>query len=118
MPDTVRITGLRVHGRHGVLPEERRDGQEFVVDVELAVDVREAATTDDLSLTADYGVLSARLAEVVGGEPVQLIETLATRLAEVCLADPAVRSATVTVHKPSAPVPVAVDDVSVTVTRP
>ncbi|MFP5220612.1 MAG: dihydroneopterin aldolase [Actinomycetes bacterium] len=118
MADTVRITGLRVHGRHGVLEQERRDGQEFVVDVELSVDVREAATTDDLSLTADYGALSTALADVVAGDPVQLLETLATRLADVCLADPAVRSAVVTVHKPAAPLGVTVDDVSVTVRRP
>jgi 7,8-dihydroneopterin aldolase/epimerase/oxygenase len=116
--DVLRLTGLRVRGRHGVLAEERRDGQDFVVDVELAVDVREAAADDDLSLTADYGVLAERLADVVAGEPVDLIETLAERLAAVCLADPAVRTATVTVHKPQAPVRVPFDDVSVTVVRP
>lgn len=118
MTDVVRLTGLRVRGHHGVLPEERREGQEFVVDVELAVDVREAAACDDLARTVDYSTLAARLAAVVAGEPVDLIETLAARLAEVCLAEERVERATVTVHKPSAPIAVPFDDVSVTVVRP
>ena len=116
--DLISLTGLRVFGRHGVLPEERRDGQDFVVDAVLTVDTRAAAAADDLAATVDYGVLAARLAEVVAGEPVQLIETLAARLAEVCCADARVISAKVTVHKPSAPLPLAFGDVSVTVVRP
>lgn len=118
MSDRIRLAGLRVRGRHGVLPEERRDGQEFVVDVELDVDLRAAAAADDLALTVDYGVLAERLAEVVSGKPVDLLETLAERLADVCLAAPPVRSAAVTVHKPQAPVGVPFGDVSVTVVRP
>ena len=118
MPDRIRLAGLRVRGHHGVLPEERRDGQEFVIDVELTVDTREAAASDDLADTADYGALASRLAEVVAGEPVNLIETLAARLADVCLRHPLVISARVTVHKPHAPIPLPFDDVSVTVERP
>jgi len=117
-PDRIVLTGLRVRGSHGVLPEERRDGQEFVVDVALAVDVSAAAESDDLAQTIDYGVLAQRLAEVVAGEPVDLLETLAERLAAVCLADLRVASAEVTVHKPSAPIPLEFADVSVTVVRP
>ena len=116
--DRVRLTGLRVLGYHGVLAQERRAGQEFVVDVALALDVRAAAGGDDLAQTVDYAALADRLAAVVGGEPVALLETLAERLAAVCLADPRVRSAEVTVHKPAAPVAQRVDDVSVTVVRP
>ena len=116
--DRIRLTGLRVRGFHGVLPAERRDGQDFVVDVALSVDVREAAATDDLTRTVHYGELAGRLAAVVAGEPVDLIETLATRLADVCLADPRVVRAEVTVHKPSALIPLAFDDVAVTVVRP
>lgn len=118
MSDLIALTGLRVRGHHGVLAEERRDGQEFVVDAVLTVDTRPAAATDDLAQTVDYGVLASRLAAVVAGEPVDLIETLAARLAEVCCADPLVISARVTVHKPSAPIPLAFDDVAVTVVRP
>ncbi len=115
--DTIRLTGLRARGRHGVLPEERRDGQEFVVDVALSLDTRPAAAADDLSRTVDYGVLAERLVGVVAGEPVDLIETLAARLAEVCLAEPEVVAASVTVHKPQAPISVPFGDVSVTVER-
>jgi dihydroneopterin aldolase len=118
MSDLIALTGLRVRGHHGVLSEERRDGQDFVVDAVLTVDTRAAADTDDLAATVDYGGLATRLAEVVAGEPVNLLETLAARLAEVCCADERVISARVTVHKPSAPVPLSFDDVSVTVVRP
>jgi dihydroneopterin aldolase len=118
MSDLVSLTGLRVRGHHGVLPEERRDGQEFVVDAVLTVDTRAAAASDDLAATVDYGALATRLAAVVAGDPVDLIETLAARLADVCTSDPRVISARVTVHKPSAPIPLAFDDVSVTVVRP
>lgn len=111
----VRITGLRVRGRHGVLASERREGQTFVVDVALDADVM--PVRDDLAETVDYAVLSATLADIVGGEPVDLIETLAQRLADACVADPRVRRAEVTVHKPEVPLPVTVDEVSVTLVR-
>jgi dihydroneopterin aldolase len=116
--DTVALTGLRVWGRHGVLPEERRDGQDFVVDVELSLDTRPAAASDDLADTVDYARLADQLAAVVAGEPVDLIETLASRLADVCLSDDRVISARVTVRKPAAPIPHAFADVAVTVVRP
>ena len=118
MSDLISLTGLRVRGFHGVLPEERENGQDFVVDAVLTVDTRAAAASDDLAATVDYGDLATRLAGVVSGEPVNLIETLAARLADVCCTDPRVISARVTVHKPSAPIPLAFDDVSVTVVRP
>jgi dihydroneopterin aldolase len=118
MPDRISLTGLRLRGHHGVLPEERRDGQEFVIDVELSVDTRDAASSDALADTADYGALARRLEQVVAGEPVNLIETLAARLADVCLRHPRVISARVTVHKPHAPIPLPFADVSVTVERP
>lgn len=116
--DTIALTGLRVWGRHGVLPEERRDGQDFVVDVELSVDTRPAAASDALVETVDYAQLADRLAAVVAGEPVALIETLAGRLADVCLADDSVISVRVTVRKPNAPIAHAFSDVAVTVVRP
>ena len=118
MRDRIELRGLRVRGHHGVLPEERRDGQDFVVDAALSLDLRAAAASDDVRDTVHYGELAERLAAVVAGEPVDLLETLAERLAQMCLADPRVRSVEVTVHKPQAPVPVPFDDVSVTVVRP
>ena len=116
--DRIALTGLRVRGHHGVLPEERRDGQEFVVDVVLHVDAREAARTDDVGATVHYGELAAELAADVAGEPVDLLETLASRLAERCLAHARVEGVEVTVHKPQAPVGLPFHDVAVTVVRP
>ena len=118
MSDRITLTGLRVRGFHGVLEVERAQGQEFVVDVVLHVDLAAAAESDDVADTVHYGELASRLAEVVAGEPVDLIETLATRLAEVCLSYDRVSRAEVTVHKPDAPIPLDVADVSVTVVRP
>lgn len=115
--DRILLTGLRVRGFHGVLPAERRDGQDFLVDAALHVDAARAAASDDLADTVDYADLAARLAAVVGGEPVDLLETLAERLAAACLADPRVRRAEVTVHKPAAPIPLSFADVAVTVVR-
>jgi len=116
--DRITLTGLRVRGHHGVLPEERRDGQEFVVDVVLHLDVRAAASSDDVGDTVHYGRLAEELAADVGADPVDLLETLATRLAQRCLARERVERVEVTVHKPQAPIDVAFSDVSVTVVRP
>ena len=116
-PDLISLTGLRVRGNHGVFDFERVDGQDFVVDVSLEADTRPAAASDDLADTIDYGSLAQQLAAVIGGEPVNLLETLAGRLADVCLADVRVLAATVTVHKPQAPIPLAFADVAVTVRR-
>ncbi|MBB4929250.1 dihydroneopterin aldolase [Lipingzhangella halophila] len=115
--DRIAVRGLRAWGYHGVLEQERRDGQTFVVDVVLGVDSREAARTDDLAHTVHYGVLSERLVGAVAGEPVALIETLAQRLADTCLAETAVHEVEVTVHKPDAPIPHEFSDVTVTIVR-
>ncbi|GAA3122531.1 dihydroneopterin aldolase [Planomonospora alba] len=115
--DRIGIRGLRARGRHGVLAAERELGQEFVVDVTLFLDTAPAAAADDLTRTVHYGELAEDLVKVVEGEPVDLIETLAQRLADVCLARERVEAAEVTVHKPSAPIPLPFDDVTVTITR-
>ncbi|GLX00666.1 dihydroneopterin aldolase [Microtetraspora sp. NBRC 16547] len=115
--DSVRLVGLRARGRHGCLPAERELGQEFVVDVTLFLDTAPAAGGDDLAKTVNYGELAVRLAETVEGEPVNLIETLADRLASVCLAYDLVDEVEVSVHKPAAPIPLPFDDVVVTIRR-
>jgi 7,8-dihydroneopterin aldolase/epimerase/oxygenase len=117
MSDQIALTGLRARGRHGVLAAERELGQEFVVDATLWLDTRPAAAGDDLSRTVNYGTLAGQLVAVVEGEPVDLIETLADRLARVCLGDPQVEEVEVTVHKPSAPIPHPFADVAVTIRR-
>src|SRR5258707_15875011 len=115
--DRISLVGLRAYGYHGVLPAERAQGQEFVADAVIWFDTSAAAAADDLSLTVDYSALAGRLAEIISGEPVDLIETLAGRLLAACLADDRVREAEVTVHKPQAPVGVPVSDVTVTTRR-
>ena len=113
----IELSGLRVRGRHGVYPAERESGQDFVVDVTLDLDLAAAAASDDVADTVHYGELAQRLAAVVAGQPVNLLETLADRLVTLCLADPRVDAATVTVHKPQAPIPLDFADVAVTLRR-
>lgn len=115
--DRIALGGLEAFGRHGVLPAERAHGQRFLIDAVLRLDTRAAAAADDLAVTVDYGTLAQQLVAVVEGEPVQLLETLAARLADVCLAAPLVEQVEITVHKPAAPMPVPFDDVAVTITR-
>ncbi|MEU8069458.1 dihydroneopterin aldolase [Micromonospora sp. NPDC049151] len=117
MTDRIELTGLRAHGRHGVYDFERAQGQEFVVDAVLELDLGPAAGSDEVTDTVHYGELAERLVAVITGEPVNLIETLADRLLAVCLAEPLVEAATVTVHKPEAPIPHAFRDVAVTMRR-
>jgi dihydroneopterin aldolase len=115
--DRLVLRGLTAHGYHGVLDFERRDGQPFVVDVVLGLDTRPAASGDDLSATVHYGTLAERLHAAITAEPVDLIETLAQRLADVCLSESPVEWVEVTVHKPEAPIEVPFDDVSLTIHR-
>jgi dihydroneopterin aldolase len=115
--DRIVLSGLTVRGNHGVFDFERREGQDFVVDVELELDTAPAARNDDVADTVDYGQLAGSLADVVGGEPVNLIETLAQRLADTCLSDARVQAATVTVHKPQAPIAQQFRDVAVRIRR-
>ncbi len=115
--DRVALLGLTARGRHGVFPAERRDGQPFVVDLTLRLDTVAAATSDDLVDTVDYGALADDVIAIVEGEPVNLIETLAARIADRCLADPRVAGTQVTVHKPQAPVRHTFRDVAVTIDR-
>jgi dihydroneopterin aldolase len=117
MSDRIALRGLRVRGYHGVLPEERRDGQLFGIDVVLETDVAPAAATDDLAATVDYSVVARQVERIVAGDPVDLIETLAVRIADACLTHRGVTAVEVTVHKPSAPMGLPFDDVTVTVRR-
>lgn len=117
MTDRIELKGLRAKGFHGVFGFEREQGQEFVVDLVLDVDTRPAAAADDLGLTVDYGVVAQQVHDLVTGEPFSLIETLADRIALVCLAQQRVEAVEVAVHKPQAPVPVPFDDVVVRVVR-
>jgi 7,8-dihydroneopterin aldolase/epimerase/oxygenase len=115
--DRIALRGLTAQGRHGWFPTEREAGQEFSVDVVLGVDARAAAASDDLGDTVDYSKIAEQVIDTLAGEPVKLIETLAQRIADVCLSYDLVEDVEVTVHKPEAPVPVPFDDVTVTIRR-
>ena len=116
-PDRITLTGVRVRAHHGVFDFEREQGQEFVIDVAVAVDLAGAASGDDLARTVHYGELAEAVADAVRRDPVDLIETVAERVAAVALAYPAVEEVEVTVHKPEAPIRVPFADVSVTIVR-
>lgn len=115
--DRIVLHGLRVHGHHGVFDHERRDGQEFVLDLVLWTDHTAAAASDDLADTVDYGALAERAATIVEGPPRALVETVAAEVADAVVADARVDTVEVTVHKPGAPIERAFDDVAVVVTR-
>ena len=115
--DRIALTGIRVRAHHGVFEFERVEGQEFVIDVAVAVDLAAAASGDDLERTVHYGELAEAVAAAVERDPVDLIETVAERVAGVALGFPAVEEVEVTVHKPQAPITVPFTDVSVTIVR-
>ena len=117
MTDRITLTGLRVRGNHGVYDHERRDGQDFVVDLTVWVDLGRAAETDELADTLNYGALAQRAAKIVGGPPRNLLESVATEIADEVMADPRPHAVEVTIHKPSAPIPLDFADVAVTIRR-
>ncbi|HSK59110.1 MAG TPA: dihydroneopterin aldolase [Actinomycetospora sp.] len=115
--DRIALRGLRVRGHHGVFDHERRDGQDFVLDLVLDVDLAPAGASDDLADTVDYGALAEGAAAVVAGPPRQLIEAVAAEVADRVLADARVAAVEVTLHKPQAPIGVPFADVAVMVRR-
>lgn len=117
MTDTIRISGIEVRATHGVLESEKTTEQTFLVDLEIGIDLTEAGTSDELSATVDYGELARETHDYVAANSFDLIERLATGIADLVLEYPAVDTAKVTVHKPEAPIDVPFSDVSVTVER-
>ncbi len=115
--DEIRLTGLRATANHGVFEHERRDGQLFILDVTVRLPLAPAAATDDLDRTVHYGELAEAVVAAVESDPVDLIETVAERVAGVALSFPAAHEVVVTVHKPNAPITVPFNDVSVTILR-
>ncbi|WP_433034031.1 dihydroneopterin aldolase [Actinomycetospora sp. CA-053990] len=117
MSDRIALRGLQVRGHHGVFDHERRDGQDFVLDLVLDVDLAKAGASDDLADTVDYGALAEGAAAVVAGPPRRLIEAVAAEVAQRVLDDERVAAVEVTLHKPQAPITVPFDDVAVVVRR-
>lgn len=118
MADRIELKGLKATGYHGVFEEEKRDGQEFIVDIVCWLDFSEAAAGDDLTLTVNYAVLAQLAYDILTGEPRDLIETVASEIAEAAMARFAELFAVeVTVHKPQAPIPLSFADVAVVARR-
>lgn len=118
MADQISITGIKAFGFHGVLPHESVEGQEFIVDLLIILNLQAASQSDDLSQTVNYADLAQIVHENIIGERVALIERLAGRIADgIKGAYKEIDSISVTVHKPHAPVTVDFADIAVTITR-
>lgn len=118
MNDHISLIGISATGFHGVFPEERRDGQIFLVDLVLSVDLKPAGESDDLTKTINYASVAKSVVEEITGEPLSLIEALAHRISNRVLGEfPLIDSILVTVHKPDAPVGINFKDISVTIER-
>jgi dihydroneopterin aldolase len=115
--DRIDLRGIEVYAKHGVFDFEQERAQMFRIDVTAFIDLSTPGASDDLADTLDYGSLANEVREVVGGESHALIERVAGRVAETILSHRRVERAVVTIHKPNAPVDVAVDDISVTIDR-
>jgi dihydroneopterin aldolase len=115
--DRIELRGLTVRGNHGVFDHERADGQDFVVDLTVWVDLAAAAASDDLADTLDYGGLAQRAADIIAGPPRNLIETVAAEIADDVMVDGRVQAVEVVLHKPSAPIPLSFNDVAVVARR-
>jgi dihydroneopterin aldolase len=117
MADRIELRGLTVRGRHGVFDHERATGQDFVVDITVWIDLADAAASDDLADTYDYGALAQLAAGVVAGPPRKLIEAVGGEIADRVMHDRRVHAVEVVVHKPQAPIPRQFADVAVVVRR-
>jgi 7,8-dihydroneopterin aldolase/epimerase/oxygenase len=117
MADRIELRGLTVHGRHGVFEHERENGQDFVVDITVWIDLAGAGGSDDLADTYDYGVLAQLAADIVGGPPRNLIETVGGEIADQVMHDDRVHAVEVVVHKPQAPISQQFADVAVVIRR-
>ncbi|EXJ52444.1 dihydroneopterin aldolase [Microbacterium sp. MRS-1] len=117
MSDRITLTGIRATGYHGVYEHERREGQVFIADVVLELSLADAARSDDVADTVHYGEFADQVAAVLSGDPADLLETVAQRIADRALAYARVDAVEVTIHKPQAPIAVPFDDVSVTIRR-
>jgi 7,8-dihydroneopterin aldolase/epimerase/oxygenase len=115
MTQKIQIKGLRVYGYHGVLEHERQEGQYFIVDASIKIDAERASATDDIANTVSYAELAKLISENVRNNPVNLLETLAQRLADEVLfaASPFASKVKITVSKPDAPIDLYFETVSV-----
>jgi 7,8-dihydroneopterin aldolase/epimerase/oxygenase len=117
MADRIELRGLTVRGRHGVFDHERANGQDFVIDITVWIDLAGAAGSDGLADTYDYAALARLAADIVAGPPRNLIEAVGGEIADHVMQDERVYAVEVTVHKPLAPIPHQFADVAVVIRR-
>ncbi len=117
MTDRITLTGLTVYGHHGVFDFEKEQGQPFIADVTVWLDLTAAVASDDVRQTLHYGELAEFVAGVIGGPARDLIETVAAEVADGVMTRWPVLAVEVTLHKPQAPIPLEFADVAVTIRR-
>jgi dihydroneopterin aldolase len=118
MSDAIFITGLLIHARHGVMPHEEKVGQRFVIDLELATDLSQAAVSDKVVDTVSYASVVEAVTRAFTGRSYRLVEAAAGAVADEVLSTfPRITSVRVTVHKPHAPIAAIFNDVGVTILR-
>jgi len=116
--DKMTLKGMRFFGYHGVFPEENRLGQQFYIDVELLMDMKQGAQTDELEYALDYSAVHSFIKEIVEGPPFKLIEALTHNIASRLLEHyTIVNEVTVRVTKPHPPFDVHFDGVTIEMNR-
>ncbi len=118
MSDRIFITGLMLHAYHGVMPHEAKVGQTFAIDLVLEIDLAAAARSDKVADTVSYDKVVSCVENAFAEQRFRLIEAAAGRIADAVLAEFArIRTVTVTIHKPHAPIAATFSDVGITLTR-
>jgi dihydroneopterin aldolase len=115
--DEIRILGIKAFGYHGVFSDEREQGQEFICDLTLYRSLAEAGKSDALEDTVDYSQVAAEVKEIIEGRPFNLIERVATEIAERIKSNFKLEKIEVVIHKPRAPMSIEFTDVLVKIIR-
>jgi dihydroneopterin aldolase len=116
--DRIFIRGLTLHAYHGIMPHEGRVGQTFTLDLDLDIDLSDAARSDKVKDTASYDQVAECATKAFTGKRFRLIEAAGGAVADAVLAAyPRVSRITVTIHKPHAPIAATFSDVGITLVR-
>lgn len=115
--DHISLVGIEERGRHGMLDHERQDGQLFLVDADIYLDLQGAGASDRIEDTVDYSRVSALISRIITGPPCDLLEKVATQIAEETLELENVQAVRICLHKPEAPLGLEKQDVKVTIWR-